>query len=797
MGSFSSFCYKGSDGTALYANDQTSNTGALSSHRQWPDTESSMYFYAVHPYDAATAHFSAPANGDGLKYNFTLNPTVASQVGLMYASTGNFSRDAAAAKQAVPLGFKHALTAVHFVLGDKPNLGKTIKSISLKNVYTEGTLILPKNSTDETTDACASWDFTGKSKNGTITLDDINFEANDDNKANNVIKKSDNEEYFLMIPQDLAGVVIEVVFTDNTKLSVTLSSGQWKAGKTVDYTLSEGKDDWDYTFTLSSDNVFHYSTSARYSILSYRTLKNNSNTQVAVPWEIVSYQIDEGDGSGYGSETTTLPSWLTDLSLEHGDGGTMTQYGTATLRANLDKENSEEKIARDNILKAGVLPSDKLDANGYYDLSDTLKVGAPQNTANCYVISAPGKYKLPLVYGNAITNGAAITSCYTSVNQGADKVLSPFVNHKGEGISGAYLSSSGDTPATAKLVWSDISPCIITNPTVCGDYLFFEIKESEMESGNAVVAVKNSSDAVMWSWHLWFAPASVLSTTEVTNYTGKIYKFTAEPLGYKPWYQKVSTYENARKVKLNLLQKESGNTASIVITQKSSSTGIGRIEASSTLYQFGRKDAFPGVRADDSDENGNLIVVYPSGSITKTSGPVSYEMSILNPGRFYYRNSSPYDWCSTEYNNAWSANNKGTGANDNVVVKTVYDPCPAGYHMPASKAFTGFTTNGDNTTVPVLRNVEHFNKGWYFYTYGKENASTEKRTSSPTIYFPATGYRLHHNGKLFLVGTCGYYWSAIPYGSSDGWSLIFDAGSVYPRNNYYRTFGHTVRPVQD
>ncbi len=37
---------------------------------------------------------------------------------------------------------------------------------------------------------------------------------------------------------------------------------------------------------------------------------------------------------------------------------------------------------------------------------------------------------------------------------------------------------------------------------------------------------------------------------------------------------------------------------------------------------------------------------------------------------------------------------------DNAVIKTVYDPCPAGFKLPASNAFTGFNTNGQNGGAP-------------------------------------------------------------------------------------------------
>ena len=44
-----------------------------------------------------------------------------------------------------------------------------------------------------------------------------------------------------------------------------------------------------------------------------------------------------------------------------------------------------------------------------------------------------------------------------------------------------------------------------------------------------------------------------------------------------------------------------------------------------------------------------------------------------------------------QYYNLWSTDNDKTDANDDVVIKTVYDPSPVGYTLPATNAFTGFT----------------------------------------------------------------------------------------------------------
>ena len=37
------------------------------------------------------------------------------------------------------------------------------------------------------------------------------------------------------------------------------------------------------------------------------------------------------------------------------------------------------------------------------------------------------------------------------------------------------------------------------------------------------------------------------------------------------------------------------------------------------------------------------------------------------------------DWCNTTYFNLWSVDNTTVGFKDEAVIKTVYDPTPAGY----------------------------------------------------------------------------------------------------------------------
>ncbi len=74
-----------------------------------------------------------------------------------------------------------------------------------------------------------------------------------------------------------------------------------------------------------------------------------------------------------------------------------------------------------------------------------------------------------------------------------------------------------------------------------------------------------------------------------------------------------------------------------------------------------------------------------------------------------------------QYYNLWSTDNDKTDANDDVVIKSVYDPSPVGYSLPAVNAFTGFTTTGHNIgndstpltpEIKILLNVkDNWDKG--------------------------------------------------------------------------------------
>ena len=178
---------------------------------------------------------------------------------------------------------------------------------------------------------------------------------------------------------------------------------------------------------------------------------------------------------------------------------------------------------------------------------------------------------------------------------------------------------------------------------------------------------------------------------------------------------------------------------------------------------------------------------------------MSITNGIQHPDKFYIWGSS---WNSAPptgytYYNLWSADNTVTGGwkigNDNPVVKTVYDPCPIGFKMPANNAFTGFTANGQNNGTMNVDGTD--NSQTYQNNFGHNFWTSSSKTA--TIYFPASGYRLNYLGLLTGIGHSGWYWSAVPGSSNYGCYLFFVSGGVEPLLNGARTWGFAARPVSE
>ena len=812
---FSSTGVRGTAANAInkewFDEEKTRNNGILYNARSWSWLQPHGRFYAVYPESTNGSNgikFTKPNGTAAPSLEFTVNTDVRKQVDLMTACSGNVQYATRFQAPRTNLQFRHALTAIRFAVGQNLSFNKTIKDITLKNVLLKSKYTL-SNKLDGTG---AAWDHSGYNTRGKVTLSNVNYNTNENpnsivrnrsqyvnSNVTDLTQLRDNYTFY-MIPQDLDNkVTAEVLFTDGSKITVPLK-GSWKAGTTRTYKLSEKNSSWTYTITATSPNAVAYNgTQANYKIESYREV---NGTKQPVAWKVVGYSVDNGT-----SWTTTKPSWLKSLSKEQSNGGTVDEQGTATLGTDIVDLVAERNKTLQNAAPLGT-------ATAPYNLSNATGAAAVQNTANCYVISAPGHYMIPLVYGNAIKNGQTNSSAYisnapvTPLKFGSpaahtDVVLHHFVDHNSQKITDPWIEKTNNRANSridaAQVTWADennlatLSGSPIYRDASGNAFVKFEVKKENLKSGNAVISVKKGN-TILWSWHLWFAPKNALDKIKVTNSQNKIYEFTNETLGWKPTEWTGTSYSTPRTVKVKVEQTQSNNgvkqIATVTITQN---PGLTKKSGITTYYQWGRNDAFPGTDA-----------ALPQGSIVMGNDQIHMNNKIQFPNYFFTTKFVNGKITQTDgltkfhyFYNLWSMNNNRRGdkdaANNIEVVKTIYDPCPVGFNVPTNGAFSGFTTTGKNegpmnvngTNVKATYDI---NSGHLFWT---NSSKTE------TIYFPASGFRNAEDDKIKEANSFGDYWSADPQDYNNGCVMGFSYDKVYPLFVNIRTYGFAVRPVAE
>ena len=762
---------------------KTKSNGELYSPIRWSFAQPKARFFAVYPNAESYAKMTinnTDATSGSPSVDFEVNSDVTKQVDLMTACTGDVEYATQFQQPTTKLDFRHALTGIRFAVGQNLSWNKTIDKVELRGAVMKSKYVLSKQFDGNGAD----WDHSSDTR-GNATLSGVSVSTSANPNVTIMGNAGDNYTFY-MIPQQLTGHVTAYVHcTDGTEITVPLK-GEWKAGTTRTYKLSQTTSTWTYTLTPTDPSRaanYDETQSQAYGITSYRE-DPATHQQQAVAWKVVGYDANN-DGTFSMAEK---PAWLTSLSKTEGTGGTAADQGTATLT----KDVTDLLAKRNKALKKAT----ELGTATPYDLS-TKGGSVARSTANSYVISAPGHYRIPLVYGNAIENGSTNANAYTShAAAGNSNVLYNFKDHNNQNITDPWIEKTNGGANNgvdgAEVVWADAADLVhlsstpISHDASGNAFLDFEVTAADIQSGNAVVAVKKGGTTV-WSWHLWFAPKDALDKIPVTNYQGKVYNFTKETLGWKPTQWSGSTYDKARTVKVKVVQTiKNGGVAQETVINITQNPGNVK-KGATTLYQFGRKDAFPGVDASDLAANSHF---------TQNAGDnMTIMNNIQNPDKFYIYGSSMYT--NYGYYNLWSADNTVTGGynqgNDNPVVKTVYDPCPVGFKMPANNAFTGFTADGQNNGTMNVEGTSDWqtfqnNFGHNFWTNSSKTA---------TINFPASGYRNNSDGSLGNVGYNGYCWSAVPGGPKYGCNLYFVSGNVYPLYYYNRTYGFASRPVSE
>ena len=293
----------------------------------------------------------------------------------------------------------------------------------------------------------------------------------------------------------------------------------------------------------------------------------------------------------------------------------------------------------------------------------------------------------------------------------------------GNGATTTDITPTALAPVSASVLWQTADGIISDTPSLSGGFVNFTTSGTE---GNAVIAVKDASNNVLWSWHIW-----------VTNYKPGLTANTGT---------NTTTYSYNSNI---WMDRNLGATT--VAPATATTLGL--------LYQWGRKDPFPG-SASATDNTEPTII---GGTIAKVAVPASNNLtnSIQNPLTFY----TGTDWYTnngTKNNNLWG----GT--------KTIYDPCPPGWHVPA---FSGSTSPWNGITAGT------WNRGYSWSSIG---------------YYPAISIRVHSNGNLADIASGGNTWSATSISTnSNAYNFHITNGGTAPNDSWYRAAGFSVRCVKN
>lgn len=345
------------------------------------------------------------------------------------------------------------------------------------------------------------------------------------------------------------------------------------------------------------------------------------------------------------------------------------------------------------------------------------------------------------------------------------------VTHKGE-------SDERISPDSVTLFWHTNSSLIQHSgyDASKGEFTFFighddvkdddgNVVETLMPKGNAVIAAYANGGKIIWSWHLWLTGSDIEASAIETS---------------------AGVFMNR-----NLGAYHNGD-GSLDADDIHSSYGL--------YYQWGRKD--PMIYAKDYrfSKNDDAYVYNRLGNylrwhyadIEGYSDAGTMEFATANPMTFVKGSkSNDYDWLYDSHDDTlWSADKK-----------SVNDPCPKGWRVPAANAFAQFDID-EAEDLADLASVESM-YGWHLV----DSATGVK------MFMPGAGRRSFENGILTNLNNygddnrplpwVGYYWTAGVAGNQ-AVSMFFDLNTTRAVNNryeaqkiMYRANGMQVRCVKE
>lgn len=549
----------------------------------------------------------------------------------------------------VDLPFTPVMNAVEFKLrlpDDRPSYTVTqVKFSASASTAIAGTYSV--NITGFANDA-VTWSVPNNGITSSATGILINFN-NGSSSTNPAIPTSTSGNYLnftvLTLPVAFSDPLLQIKYSDGHVLKVTLTGLSLQAGQKCIVSNSKAGHD-DFTYELSTpaneEKTGHDAVSfTQINVSSIKRSGADNNYTEAVAWKVQYYNTTQSNW--YDVDDTTYPlsgysvngrytltedhtNNTLDVSLETANGST---------RVVADSENITPFDAATELLKAR---TPKGTSDNPYDLSthDLNGNTIGQTAANCYVVTAPGWYKFPLIYGNARVLGSDNSEAYnpttnSSWNSGTtvgtdddaqNYYLPSFYNAAGDVIDSPYIltdlgnlwglsatvggTTAGSSPSVHKDSNHGMDPGIITGHTLVGSgasaYVKFHVSENNIKPGNTRLLLEGSAvntqnyglgigelGPILWSWHIWVTDKDLTPQNGVMPYN----------LG---WVDKdevitgsVSKYTD-RSLQLRIVQLEGTPLSrTFTLTQRGDIAQVNYVDptqGTSSLFQWGRKEPY-------------------------------------------------------------------------------------------------------------------------------------------------------------------------------------------------------------
>ncbi len=434
-------------------------------------------------------------------------------------------------------------------------------------------------------------------------------------------------------------------------------------------------------------------------------------------------------------------------------------------------------------------------------VTDCINLSA-DGLANCYLASKDNRwYRFNgIVRGNGNTEdyahqqygGSFYTVSYPNISMMPSKV--------GNAVDAVTIPI--ESVEKAGLVWENKKDIIknVRWDSVNGCVKF----ETGSALGNALLAVYDKNNNILWSWHIWRTDGVDLAELNRNH----VVKFKTNTT--YSWYTAVYPGYGRER---DLVMMEC-NIGAHLDSKGSATTYAGNINEYNIVFQFGRKDPVPmvavstgsyrSVATENTPKNItdilNYIILNPNLFIT-SSATTTYDWMNSTP------NVNTENWCVS--NCLWGDNNPyGAGNNDVRSLdpvpwgvtpskdieangaKTIYDPSPAGWRVAPADAFSAITDGTVNSWLGVRAYTSTFSNGYMFY-FGSKNSDMRS-------FFPASGIR-HASYSIMEVGNVGQVWVSSSCGQLyfRPVSLQFSKDVVYIMKSDYRGMGNSVRCVKE